>query len=404
MEIIEGGVCAAKGFTAGGIHAGIKKDPTQKDLAMIYCETRCNTAALFTTSRVKAAPILHSMDNVSNGIAQAVIVNSGNANACTKNGRIIAERMCNLTADSLGIFTKDIIVASTGVIGQKLSADPFEKSIPILAEELSKSGNDSAVEAIMTTDTFPKQYAVEFTLGGKPCRIGGIAKGSGMIHPDMATMLAFITTDANIDPTLLKGALLKNNYKTFNMLSVDGDTSTNDMVCIMASGLAGNDDFIFRSVDYQNFTYALFEVMKNLTKQMARDGEGATKLIKCTVTHAPDETTAELIAKSVVSSNLVKAAIGAADANWGRVICAVGYTKVIIDPKKIDIHFMSEKGKIAVCLNGAGVPFSEEEATDILSEEEVSILINLHSGGRRAAAYGCDLTEEYVRINADYRS
>ena len=408
-NIIEGGVCAAEGFSAGGLHVGIKAGSNKKDLAVIYCENKCNAAALFTQNKVKAAPIKVSKAHLADGKAQAIIVNSGNANACTANGIEIAEKMCELSAKSLGISCEDVIVASTGVIGQELAIAPFEKGIPALVANLNKAGNDDAAQAIMTTDTFPKQVAIEFELSdGTKCKIGGIAKGSGMINPNMATMLAFITTDIDISAELLEWILPPLNSHTFNAVSVDGDTSTNDMLCIMASGLAGNKKIVVRNEDYGQFAGALNVVMTDLARKMARDGEGATKLIECYVENAPDDKTANSIAKSVVSSSLVKAAIGAADANWGRILCAMGYAADIADDfdvSKADVKLGSAKGEVIVCRNGMGVPFSEKEATAILSEEEVQIYIDLHHPANVCGrAFGCDLTEEYVRINADYRS
>jgi len=423
MIKINGGVCAAKGFIASGVGIGIKSTPpnmprestpAKKDLAIIYCEKKCNTAALYTQNKVKAAPILVTMGHLADNQAQAVVVNSGNANACTANSMEIAEPMCELTAKSLGISKEDVIVASTGVIGQPLTIEPFEKGIPALSEALSQSGSSQAAEAIMTTDTFPKEFAVEFELDGVTCKIGGITKGSGMIHPNMdtcaedtcaeATMLAFITTDVNISAELLQKALRETNLKTFNMISVDGDTSTNDMVCIMASGLAGNAEIVCESSNYERFCAALYTVMEDLAKQIARDGEGATKLIECTVRGAADELTAKSVAKTVISSSLVKAALGAADANWGRILCAIGYSDGRFTVDNVQLTISSSKGEVVVCKGGAGVEFCEEKAFEILSEDEVTIIIDLHSGTASATAWGCDLTEEYVKINADYRS
>jgi glutamate N-acetyltransferase/amino-acid N-acetyltransferase len=400
MKKIDGGICASSGFLAAGIHAGIKKDPAAKDLALIYCTKKCKTAALFTTNSVKAAPIWVSRNNLSDNSAQAIIVNSGNANACTRNGMEVAEMMTIHTAVALGITHRDVVVASTGVIGQELSI--CSKQYSKLAKALSENGSDAAVEAIMTTDTFAKQAAVEFELGGKTCRIGGIAKGSGMINPNMATLLVFITTDVAISSRLLEKSLREINADTFNMVSVDGDTSTNDMVCIMASGLAGQ---VKCAYDYEQFANALHTVMEQLAKDIARDGEGATKLIECEVMRARSESTARAVAKSVIGSSLVKAAIGAADANWGRILCAAGYSGAAqLNMNQIAVAFASKAGKITVCRKGAGVPFSEEEATRILSEKDVRILIDLYTGTHSARAWGCDLTAEYVKINAEYRS
>jgi glutamate N-acetyltransferase/amino-acid N-acetyltransferase len=415
MESIKNGVCAAKGFKAAGINVGIKPGSVKKDLALIYCEKQCNTAALYTTNKVQAAPIKVSKSHLADGKARAVIVNSGNANACTADGVRVAEKMCALTADALGIPEEDVVVASTGVIGQSLSIAPIERGIPALVAGLSVDGSDDAVAAIMTTDTFPKQSAAGFTLGSSECGIGGIAKGSGMINPLMdtcveATMLAFITTDTAISSAMLEKALRGINEDTFNMVSVDGDTSTNDMVCVMASGLAGNGEIVTEGEDYEVFCLHLRGVMEHLAKELARDGEGATKLIECTVTGAPSKCIAKSIAKSVISSSLVKAALGAADANWGRILCAMGYagcsegTGGQFDLSRAEVSVASEVGEVYVCRNGVGVDFSEEEAFKILSEAEIKLNIKLNSGNGEATAWGCDLTKEYVSINADYRS
>jgi len=415
---IDGGVCAAKGFFANAIHVGVKTPspdsipivPTEslqakRDLAIIFCEKSCNTAAVYTTNKVKAAPILVTQEHLADGKAQAVIVNSGNANACTPNGRKIAEGMCRLAADALGIVSDEVVVASTGVIGKPMSIENWELVVYHLAEKMQKGGSAAVAEAIMTTDTFPKECAVTFTLGGQQCTIGAVAKGSGMINPNMATMLCFITTDVNISQKLLVKALHDVNADTFNMVCVDGDTSTNDMVCIMASGLAGNEEIVdAKSEDYKNFAFLLYSVMRSLARDVAKDGEGATKLIECKVAGAPDVVIARKIAKSVVSSNLVKAALGAADANWGRILCAIGYTEGEFDIDDIKVAISSDKGTVVVCENGSAVQFSEEEATEVLSEPEITLNIDLKSGDASATAYGCDLTEKYVQINANYRT
>ncbi|MCL2634356.1 MAG: bifunctional glutamate N-acetyltransferase/amino-acid acetyltransferase ArgJ [Oscillospiraceae bacterium] len=407
---VQGGVCAAKGFTAGGICIGVKAsnlENDKKDLAMIYCVRKCNTASVYTVNKVAGAPIAVTKKHLAltSGKAQAVIANSGNANTCNPDGIDIAEKMCKLTAEALHLSEEDIIIASTGVIGQKLSIEPFETGIPILAAELSELGSDAACEAIMTTDTFKKQFAVEFELsGGVKCSLGGISKGSGMINPNMATLLAFITTDVYISVPMLEQALKFVNGVTYNMVSVDGDTSTNDMVSVMASGLAGNNRITEENEDYETFVEALYAVMVNLARETARDGEGATKLLECIVRGAPDEDIAKAVAKSVISSSLFKAAMSAGDANWGRIMCAIGYTDCEFDISKISIELASSQGRIIVCKNGSGVPFSEEEAYTLLSEDEVRIYINLNSGEGEAVAWGCDLTKEYVDINADYRS
>ncbi|MCM1054568.1 MAG: bifunctional glutamate N-acetyltransferase/amino-acid acetyltransferase ArgJ [Bacteroides sp.] len=401
---IEGGVCAARGFSASGINAHIKANSQKNDMALIYCDKPCNAAALYTQNKVKGAPIDVTKRHLADGRAQAVIVNSGNANTCNSNGIEIAEGACELTAKALGISAEDVIVASTGVIGQKMSLEPFERCIPKLAETLSVNGYNDACTAIMTTDTRQKQFAVEFMLGGKTCRLGGMSKGSGMINPNMATMLAFITTDVKISSEMLYQALKQINAITYNMVSVDGDTSTNDMVTLLSSGYAENEEITEFNEDYNVFAYALHAVMMNLARETARDGEGATKLITCVVKNSDTEEAAKAIALSVVGSSLLKAAVSAADANWGRVLCAMGYADADYDVTKVSVDFASAAGQIRVCENGFGVDFSEEEAYKILSEDEVMILIDLHSGDVPAVAWGCDLTCDYVKINAEYRS
>lgn len=403
-KFIDGGVCAAQGFSAAGVNAHIKANSQKNDMALIYCDRECNAAALYTQNKVKGAPIAVTKKHLADGRARAVIVNSGNANTCNSNGIEIAEGACGLAARALGISEEDVIVASTGVIGQKMSLEPFERCIPELAKRLSKEGYNDACTAIMTTDTRQKQFAVEFTLGGKTCRLGGMSKGSGMINPNMATMLAFITTDVKISSEMLYQALKQVNAITYNMVSVDGDTSTNDMVTLLSSGYAENSEITDFSEDYNVFVYALHAVMMNLARETARDGEGATKLITCVVKNADTEETAKAAALSVVNSSLLKAAISAADANWGRVLCALGYADAEFDVSKVSVDFASEKGQVRVCENGFGVDFSEEEAFKILSEDEVIILIDLHSGDNPAVAWGCDLTYDYVKINAEYRS
>lgn len=405
-EFIDGGVCAAKGFTAGGVIAGIKAgNTTKRDLAMIVCSERCKTAALFTTNKVKGAPIIVSKEHLEDGYARAVIVNSGNANTCNPDGVEIANKMCDLAAKELGIEANDVLIGSTGVIGQKLDIKKIETKIPELAKSLSADGSPLACEAIMTTDTRKKEFAVEFDLGGKKCHVGGISKGSGMINPNMATMLAFITTDVNINGELLQKALRKVNSVTYNMVSVDGDTSTNDTLILMSSGLAGNAEIVCEDKSYEIFETALYAVMLNLARETARDGEGATKLIECIVVSAPDEDCAKKIAKSVISSNLVKAALFAADANWGRILCAIGYADADFDMSRVSVELESVKGKITVCVDGAGISFDEETAAKILSEDEIKIRVDLHCGtSNGAVAWGCDLTFDYVKINAEYRT
>ncbi len=401
---IEGGVCAPKGFKAAGVHCGIKKSSKKKDLALIYCEKMCSAAALYTQNKVKGAPLLVTKKNIEDYRAQAVIVNSGNANTCNADGEQKAEMMCELVANELKIKKEDIIVASTGVIGQVLPIEPIKEKIPELVSLLNENGSDDAAISIMTTDTVKKEIAISFNVGGVECKMGAIAKGSGMIEPNMATMLCFITTDVSIKGELLRKALLDVTGNTFNMVSVDGDTSTNDMVSVMASGLAGNAEIIAENDDYSEFVSALNFVCTYVAKMLARDGEGATKLVECKVINAPDERTAKVVAKSVITSNLLKAAMFAADANWGRILCAIGYSDAEFDINKIDVTLKSEKGEVPVCKNGAGVEFSEEKAKEVLLLDEITILVDMQSGENTATAWGCDLTYDYVKINADYRT
>ncbi len=404
MKIISGGVCAAKGFKANGIHCGIRKSRTKKDLSLIVSAQPASCAAVYTTNLVKGAPLLVTKENLQNGIAQAVICNSGNANTCNANGVEIARAMCALTADALHIAPEDVVVASTGVIGEPLNLDPIAAGMDALTVGLSEDGCDAAAEGIMTTDTVRKEVAVEFSLDGKTCRIGGIAKGSGMIHPNMATMLVFITTDASISPALLQKALSGDVQSTFNMVSVDGDTSTNDMVVVLANGMAGNQTIEEEGQDFETFMKALNTVTMGLCRMIAGDGEGATKLLECKVSGASDLTTARTVAKSVICSSLLKAAMFGADANWGRVLCAIGYSGANVDVGRIDVSFKSAAGQVDVCQNGAGIPFSEEEAKKVLLEKEIDILVNLNAGQINASAWGCDLTYDYVKINGDYRT
>ena len=404
MNIISGGVCAAKGFKAGGIHCGIRKNRTKRDLALIVSEVKANAAAVYTTNAVKGAPLTVTKNNIADGKAVAIICNSGNANTCNANGIEIAEETCELLGDALKISAKDVVVASTGVIGQPLDIQPIKNGIPSLIDSLNDNGSLDAAEGIMTTDTKVKEVAVEFEISGKTCRIGGIAKGSGMIHPDMATMLVFITTDCNISSEMLKKALSTDIENTFNMVSVDGDTSTNDMVCVLANGMAENEEITTDNEDFKTFMKALNTVTVHLCRCIAGDGEGATKLLECKVSGAENEKIAKTVAKSVICSSLTKAAMFGADANWGRVLCAIGYSKAPVDVTKIDVSFKSLKGEIPVCKNGAGIDFSEEIAKEILLEKEIEILINLNSGSSIATAWGCDLTYEYVKINGDYRT
>lgn len=404
MKLIEGGVCAAQGYKANGIRCGIRKNKDKRDLSLIVSEVRAACAAVYTTNLVKGAPIIVDKEHLADGHAQAIICNSGNANTCNADGVEIAEKMSKLTADALGLAENDIVVASTGVIGQRLDITPIAAGIPELAAGLSIEGSDKAIEGIMTTDTVPKSVAVEFEIGGKTCRLGGIAKGSGMIHPNMATMLVFITTDAAVSPEMLQKALSGDVQNTFNMTSVDGDTSTNDTVVLMANGLAGNAEITSEGADFDEFMKALNTVTVALCRKIAGDGEGATKLLECIVTGAADKNTAKIVAKSVICSSLLKAAMFGADANWGRVLCAIGYSQADVDVNKIDVSFRSNKGLLEVCKNGAGIDFSEDRAKEILLEKEIEILVDLNSGSESATAWGCDLTYDYVKINGDYRT
>ena len=404
VKLINGGVCAAKGYSASGIYCGIRKNPNKKDLALIVSDVPASAAAVYTTNRVKGAPLLVTKAHIADGQAQAIICNSGNANTCNADGVEIAEAMSSLTASALNIQAADVVVASTGVIGQPLPLAPIAAGIPKLAEALSADGSSDACAAIMTTDTWEKSVAVEFELGGKTCRLGGIAKGSGMIHPNMATMLVFLTSDAAICPEMLQQALSGDIRNTFNMISVDGDTSTNDMVVLLANGLAGNEEITCEGEDFSQFMCALNTVTLQLCRMIAGDGEGATKLLECTVSGAKDDDTAKTIARSVICSNLLKAAMFGEDANWGRVLCAVGYSGAYADLEKIGVVFQSAAGSISVCENGAGIDFSEEKASEILHEKEINILVTLGDGSAQATAWGCDLTYDYVKINGDYRS
>ena len=404
MKMIEGGVTAAQGFVAGGVHCGIRKNKSKPDLAMIYSEKLCAAAAVYTQNLVKGAPILVTKKNIENGRAQAVICNSGNANTCNADGVEKAERMCAIAGEVLGIHPADVVVASTGVIGQVLPIEPIESAAQALKDSLSPTGSRAAATAIMTTDTIPKEAAVEVELGGKTVKIGGISKGSGMIHPNMATMLCFVTTDCAISPEMLQKAITASADETFNMISIDGDTSTNDTYAVLANGMAGNPEITAEGPDFDLFCDALRAVCRTLSKLMAGDGEGATKLLVCQTTGAQDRATARTVAKSVICSTLFKAAMFGADANWGRVLCAIGYSGAAVDVDKIDVSFRSAAGQVDVCQNGAGIPFSEEEASKVLKENEITILVHLHQGEASAEAYGCDLTYDYVKINGDYRT
>lgn len=404
MKLINGGVTAARGFKASGVHCGIRRNTSKNDLSLIMSDVPCSAAAVYTTNLVKGAPLTVTKAHIKDGRAQAVICNSGNANTCNADGIEIAEGMAQLVAEKTAISASDVVVASTGVIGQPLSLEPIQNGMDELVAKLSDDGSHEAALGIMTTDTVAKEVAVEFTCGGRICRIGGIAKGSGMIHPNMATMLVFITTDCAIAPELLQKALSGDIQNTFNMISIDGDTSTNDMVTVLANGLAGNAEITSEGEDYSTFMKALNTVTVALCRMIAGDGEGATKLLECKVSGAKTLDIAKTVAKSVICSSLLKAAMFGADANWGRVLCAIGYSGAAVDVNKIDVSFKSDKGTIAVCKNGAGIEFSEEKAKEILLEKEIEISVDLNDGEYSSAAWGCDLTYDYVKINGDYRT
>jgi len=401
--MIHGGVCAAKGFKAAGIHCGIRKNKTKKDLALIVSECRASAAAVYTTNLVKGAPLTVTKQHIADGFAQAIICNSGNANTCNSDGIQVAQKMCALVEKHTGISADDVCVASTGVIGQKLDITPVEWGMDALVNALGDNSSDAA-NAIMTTDTVEKQLAYSFECGSAQCCIGGIAKGSGMIHPNMATLLVFITTDCAISGAMLHDALCEVTQDTFNMISIDGDTSTNDNVCILANGLAGNEPITEHNENYVLFRSALFEVMNGLSRMIAGDGEGATKLLICSVVGAKDMPNARTAAKSVICSSLFKAAMFGADANWGRVLCALGYSGADIDVSKVGVTFSSVAGIIEVCRDGSGIAFDEDEAKKILSKKEINVLVTLGDGKAEATAYGCDLTYDYVKINGDYRT
>lgn len=406
IEILkEGGVTAPKGFRANGIHCGIRKNKDKKDLMLIVSDVLCDAAAVYTQNLVSGAPVTVTRENLKNGKARAVICNSGIANTCNADGVEKAEAMCALTEQYTGISANDVVVASTGVIGQPIDLEPIQSGMQTLVDGLNENGSSAAAQAIMTTDTVKKEIAVSVELsGGKTCTLGAIAKGSGMIHPNMATMLSFITTDANISAEMLQKALRWCVTRSYNMLSVDGDTSTNDTVAILANGLCGNTRMETENEDYAVFCRALFKICNHVVRMLAKDGEGATKLVVCEVVGAADEETARICAKSVIRSPLVKTAMFGSDANWGRVLCALGYAGAAIDVSKIDVSFRSRKGTVPVCKNGAGIEFSEEKAKEVLLEDEIEILVDLNSGDAEATAYGCDLTYDYVKINGDYRT
>ena len=404
IKQITGGVCAPQGFKAGGIHCGIAKAFDKKDLALIVSDIPCAAAAVYTTNVVKAAPLNVTKKHLENGMAQAIICNSGNANACTADAMDVANEMCSIAASALSLEPEDIVVASTGVIGVSLNPHPIDAGMPRLVEDINIEGSDACAAAIMTTDTLKKEIAVEFEISGKTCRIGAICKGSGMIHPNMGTMLCFITTDVDITSEMLDYALGMVVPDTFNMVSVDGDTSTNDMAVMLANGISANVQISKEDENFRQFVQALMVVCIYLSRMIAKDGEGATKLLECSVEGAPDDKTARTLAKSVITSSLFKAAMYGADANWGRVLCAMGYSGAEFDPQTVSVSFASKAGEIDVCKKGAGVTFSEAVAKQVLSEDEIEIKISLGDGEGQAVAWGCDLTYDYVKINGDYRS
>ncbi len=406
MKTISGGVCAPKGFTASGVHCGVKKgsDPAKKDLALILAQKECTAAAVYTTNRVKAAPLYVTMEHLEDGVARGIIANSGNANACAPLSHENALEMCALAAKATGLRPQDFLVASTGVIGVTLDTAPIRTGMDELVANLSETGSDAAAHAIMTTDTVEKTCAMETTINGQTIRLGAIAKGSGMIHPNMGTMLCFITTDCAITSDLLQEALHYVVGRTFNRVTVDGDTSTNDMCCVLASGLAGNPQIEWKDEGYEEFQAALMELCTTLARAIAADGEGASRLVTCTVRDARNEDAAQRLAKAVVGSSLVKAALFGADANWGRVICAMGYSKAPFRPEYVDISFSSAAGTLPVCKDGAGLAFDEAKAKEILTQDEVVIQVDLHEGDASATCWGCDLTYDYVKINGDYRT
>ena len=403
-RVISGGVTAPKGFQAAGIHSGMRRNKSKRDLAMLRCDVRCAAAGVYTQNLVKGASIAVTRRNLADGYAQGLICNSGNANTCNADGEQKAEEMCRIAAEAMHIAPEDVIVASTGVIGQVLNLDPIRKAAPVLAAQLRYDGGSDAADAILTTDRYRKEIAFECDLCGAKVRFGAMAKGSGMVHPNMATILCFITTDVAISPELLRKALAKVVPETFNMVSVDGDTSTNDTAAVMASGLAGNPLIDSEGAAFDRFTEALKAICVTVCRELARDGEGSTRLLTCSVHGAADDETARVMAKSVICSSLVKAAMFGSDANWGRVLCAIGYSGAKCDMAQVEVAFVSERGRVIVCRNGAGVPFDEARAKEILLADEIMIDVTCGSGDGRAKAYGCDLTYDYVRISGDYRA
>ena len=406
FKMIPGGICAPAGFSAAGVHCGIRHNHSKLDLALIKADVRCAGAGCYTTNKVYGAPITVDREHLKDGYAQAIVVNSGNANTCAPNGIELAKETCEIVAKELGISADDVLPSSTGVIGQAMSIEPFAKGIPEAAAKLAatEAGSHDAATAIMTTDTHSKEVSIEFTIGGKTCRMGAIAKGSGMIHPNMGTMLCFLTTDCAISSEMIKSALLETVQASFNRISVDGDTSTNDTCCVLANGLAGNPVITEKGPDYNAFVEALRALCVELAKKMASDGEGATHLITCTVTGAGSEQSAETVAKSVIGSALTKAAIFGADANWGRVLCAMGYSGEDFNPDKVDVAFQSQAGSVQVCAKGRGLDFDEDLAKRVLTEHDVTIAITMGEGDSSCTCWGCDLTYEYVKINGDYRT
>ncbi len=407
MKYINGGVCAPNGFKAGGLHMGVKThNKNKKDVAMIVSDSVCTAAAVYTKNKVKASHIAVDIKHLSDGTAKAAVINSGIANACAPHGEEYAVKMCAAAAEEIGCEVNDVVIASTGVIGQPLNISAIENGMHELYKSISHSdeGSDAAAKAIMTTDTVKKEIALETEVGGKVVKMGGIAKGSGMIHPNMGTMLCFITTDCAISAEMIKEALKETVKVTFNRISVDGDTSTNDTCCVMANGEADNDIITEKNEAYNEFVSALKELCTRLSMEMASDGEGAKHLIICTVKNASDEDTAQTVSKSVISSTLTKAAIFGADANWGRVLCAMGYSGADFDPEKVSIAFKSKAGSIPVCENGEGLDFDEELAKKILTEHDITIDIDMKSGSAECTCFGCDITYDYIKINGDYRT
>ncbi len=401
---VPGGLCASRGFKAAGAHCGIRRNTEKKDMMLVTCDVPCQAAAVYTQNKVKGAPILLTQQNLQNGSARGILCNSGNANTCSPGGLDIAKACCRLAADATGFAAEDFVIASTGVIGQELPMAPFESGIPKLAASLSENGSSDAADAIMTTDTKRKEFAYEFVLGGKTCHIGAIGKGSGMINPNMATMLVFLTTDVAISGDMLENALQEETVLSFNQLYVDGDTSTNDTMAILASGLAENACIAEKNEDYTLFCEALHKICVKMCRALAADGEGATKLLECHVQNTPTAELARRIAKSVVASDLCKTAMFGEDANWGRVLCAIGYTPGEFSVEDISLVLKSDVGEVLVCKHSIHHPFSEENASKVLAEDSIQILIDMHSGNESGVAYGCDLSYDYVKINGDYRT